>query len=210
MHAELVLDALEQALWSRSGIRGVVHHSDRLNPPISVDSILRATGRSGGRAVGRQRGRFVRQRPCRDDHRALQDRAHKSARSLAAPRSRGIRDARMGRLVQSPSAAGANRERTAGGARGDVLFFNESTADGGLTQTRTSPEKPGRFSHIPPQVLDASASIAVAAGLPAVTMAATAQHTNATASGLLPTRRNARASRDSRMNRPGFSGGLRV
>ena len=29
MHAELVLDALEQAIWSRSGIEGVVHHSDR-------------------------------------------------------------------------------------------------------------------------------------------------------------------------------------
>jgi len=29
MRAELVLDALEQALWSRSGTKGVVHHSDR-------------------------------------------------------------------------------------------------------------------------------------------------------------------------------------
>jgi len=29
MRAELVLDALEQAIWSRSGIEGVVHHSDR-------------------------------------------------------------------------------------------------------------------------------------------------------------------------------------
>jgi putative transposase len=29
MHTELVLDALEQALWARSGARGVVHHSDR-------------------------------------------------------------------------------------------------------------------------------------------------------------------------------------
>jgi transposase InsO family protein len=29
MHAELVLDALEQALWSRTAIKGVVHHSDR-------------------------------------------------------------------------------------------------------------------------------------------------------------------------------------
>jgi transposase InsO family protein len=29
MHTELVLDALEQALWSRSGAEGVVHHSDR-------------------------------------------------------------------------------------------------------------------------------------------------------------------------------------
>ena len=29
MHTALVLDALEQALWARSGARGVVHHSDR-------------------------------------------------------------------------------------------------------------------------------------------------------------------------------------
>jgi transposase InsO family protein len=31
MRAELVLDALEQALWSRSGVQGVVHHSDSKN-----------------------------------------------------------------------------------------------------------------------------------------------------------------------------------
>jgi len=36
MHAELVLDALEQALWSRSGITGVVHHSDRGNQYLSI------------------------------------------------------------------------------------------------------------------------------------------------------------------------------
>ena len=29
MRAELVLDALEQAIWARSGAKGVVHHSDR-------------------------------------------------------------------------------------------------------------------------------------------------------------------------------------
>jgi putative transposase len=29
MHTDLVLDALEQALWARSGARGVIHHSDR-------------------------------------------------------------------------------------------------------------------------------------------------------------------------------------
>ena len=29
MSAEMALDALEQALWSRSDVRGVVHHSDR-------------------------------------------------------------------------------------------------------------------------------------------------------------------------------------
>jgi transposase InsO family protein len=36
MHAELVLDALEQALWSRSGTRGVVHHSDRGSQYLSI------------------------------------------------------------------------------------------------------------------------------------------------------------------------------
>ena len=36
MHAELVLDALEQALWSRSDIKGVVHHSDRGSQYLSI------------------------------------------------------------------------------------------------------------------------------------------------------------------------------
>jgi putative transposase len=36
MSAELVLDALEQALWSRSGAKGVVHHSDRGSQYLSI------------------------------------------------------------------------------------------------------------------------------------------------------------------------------
>ena len=36
MHAELVLDALEQAIWSRSAIHGVVHHSDRGSQYLSI------------------------------------------------------------------------------------------------------------------------------------------------------------------------------
>ena len=36
MHAELVLDALEQAIWSRSGAQGVVHHSDRGSQYLSI------------------------------------------------------------------------------------------------------------------------------------------------------------------------------
>ena len=36
MRAELVLDALEQALWSRSGAKGVVHHSDRGSQYLSI------------------------------------------------------------------------------------------------------------------------------------------------------------------------------
>ena len=36
MHAELVLDALEQAIWSRYGAKGVVHHSDRGSQYLSI------------------------------------------------------------------------------------------------------------------------------------------------------------------------------
>jgi transposase InsO family protein len=36
MHTELVLDALEQALWSRAGAAGVVHHSDRGSQYLSI------------------------------------------------------------------------------------------------------------------------------------------------------------------------------
>jgi transposase InsO family protein len=36
MHTELVLDALEQALWARSGTKGVVHHSDRGRQYLSI------------------------------------------------------------------------------------------------------------------------------------------------------------------------------
>ena len=36
MHTELVLDALEKALWARSGAKGVVHHSDRGSQYLSI------------------------------------------------------------------------------------------------------------------------------------------------------------------------------
>ena len=36
MHTDLVLDALEQALWSRTGTEGLVHHSDRGSQYLSI------------------------------------------------------------------------------------------------------------------------------------------------------------------------------
>jgi len=36
MRAELVLDALERALWSPPGTKGVVHHSDRGSQYLSI------------------------------------------------------------------------------------------------------------------------------------------------------------------------------
>ena len=36
LHTDLVLDALEQALWSRTGADGLVHHSDRGSQYLSI------------------------------------------------------------------------------------------------------------------------------------------------------------------------------
>lgn len=41
MRTELVLDALEQAVWSRSGAEGVVHHTDRGSQYLSIRWSLR-------------------------------------------------------------------------------------------------------------------------------------------------------------------------
>ena len=36
LHTDLVLDALEQALWSRTGTQGLIHHSDRGSQYLSI------------------------------------------------------------------------------------------------------------------------------------------------------------------------------
>jgi transposase InsO family protein len=43
MRTDLVLDALEQALWSRVDVRGVVHHSDRGSQYLSIKYSERLT-----------------------------------------------------------------------------------------------------------------------------------------------------------------------
>jgi len=52
MRTELVLDALEQALWSRSGIQGVVHHSDRGSQYLSIRYSERLTEAGAQPSVG--------------------------------------------------------------------------------------------------------------------------------------------------------------
>jgi len=52
MRAELVLDALEQALWSRSGVHGVVHHSDHGSQYLSIRYSERLTEAGAEPSVG--------------------------------------------------------------------------------------------------------------------------------------------------------------
>ena len=82
-HADFVLDALEQALHDRARLRRRPGPPQRSRRAVRLDPLHRAAGRGRHRALGRQRRRQLRQRPGRDDQRALQGRGDPSARALA-------------------------------------------------------------------------------------------------------------------------------
>jgi len=65
--------------------------------------------------------------------------------SLLALNSDRSGDAQLGRVVQQPTSAGANREHPAGEARGDVRSARGGSGRGGRTQAIHPPEIPGRF-----------------------------------------------------------------
>src|SRR6476646_11240830 len=64
---------------------------------------------------------------------------------MAVIRSRRVRDAGMGGLVQQPAALGAHRQHPAGRSRGTLLRHAGTTCHGGVTQTKWPPTNPGRF-----------------------------------------------------------------
>jgi len=118
LRTDLALDALEMAIWQRhGGLDGLVHHSNRGSQYLSIRYTERP-GRGRGGHLGRLPRRLVRQRPGRDDHRAVQDRADPPARPLEGHRPGRVRHLGVGRLVQPPPAPGAHRPRPAGRVRG--------------------------------------------------------------------------------------------
>jgi transposase InsO family protein len=96
MTAQLVLDAIEHAIWTRQregvqDLSGLIHHLDRVHRPAR---------RRGHRSIHRHHRRFVRQRPGRNDQRPLQNRTDQATRSMADRRPGRGRHPGMGRLVQ--------------------------------------------------------------------------------------------------------------
>src|ERR1700716_2389381 len=67
---------------------------------------------------------------------------------MAVIRSRRVRDAGMGGLVQQPAALGAHRQHPAGRSRGTLLRHAGTTCHGGVTQTKWPPTNPGRFMFV--------------------------------------------------------------
>ena len=118
LRTDLALDALEMALWRRQAqLEGLVHHSDRGSQYLSIRYTERLAEAGAVASVGCRR-RLLRQRPRRDDHRAVQGRADPPPRPLEGHRPRGLRHLGVGRLVQPPAAPGINRARPAGRVRG--------------------------------------------------------------------------------------------
>ena len=138
LRAELALDALEMAIWSRrsADLGGLVHHSDRgVQGPL--DPLHRAPRRRGSRHLGGEPGRQLRQRPRRERQRPLQDRAHPGPGSLADGRPGRARDRGLGRLVERRASPLRLRRHPSGRVRGRLPF--PPTGDRG----RVKPNHPG-------------------------------------------------------------------
>jgi hypothetical protein len=104
-HASLVPDALEQALYDRRPVHrgGLIHHSNRGSQYVSIkytERLPKQASSHGKAASGTATTIF-----CGSDQRPLQGRGDPSTWSVAQLRSRRVRHARMGRLVQPPPPA---------------------------------------------------------------------------------------------------------
>ena len=83
--------------------------SQRSRRSVSFDTLYRAACRGGNRTVCGECGGLLRQRAGRVGDRSVQDRDHSPTGTVALLRGCGVRHPRMGRLVQQPSLARADR-----------------------------------------------------------------------------------------------------
>ena len=100
MHTEFVLDALEQALYDRKPSDD--GHGLIITRTVGRNTCPSATASAWPgwhRALVGLQGRQLRQRPGRDDQRALQGRSDPSARAVEDQAGGGTGNAGMGRLV---------------------------------------------------------------------------------------------------------------
>jgi putative transposase len=114
LHTDFVLDALEHAIYDRAGDArdGLVHHSDRGTQYVSMRSPIGWPMRALRRRSAAAAIRTTMRSPNRSSA-CLRPRSFAGS-ALATSRGRGIRDARLGRLVQSSPAARTDWLRAAG------------------------------------------------------------------------------------------------
>ena len=99
LRTDLALDALEQALYDRDTDAPLVHHSDRGSQYLAIRYTERLPRPGIESSVG-SRGDAYDNALAENDQRALQDGSDSSSRAVERARGGGVRDARMGGVVQ--------------------------------------------------------------------------------------------------------------
>ncbi len=157
MSTQLVLDALEQAIWTRqracADLTSVVAHSDRGSQytAIRYSERLEQAGIAG--SVGSVGDSF--------DH-ALAETINglfkteliEPQRTLADPGTGRVRHRRVGRLVQPQPALRVLRRHSTGTARGSLLRSPHSPAAGRADRLTQSPDTPGWFNPVKARILE--------------------------------------------------------
>jgi len=132
MNTQLVLDAIEHAIWTRScegitDLSGLIDHHDRGAQYTSIAYTERLSGAGIDASIGTTGDSY--DCPRRDDQRPLQDRADQTQRAMAHRRPRRDRHPGMGRLVQPPTPLPTLRRHPASRTRGCVLPSRRSSAN---------------------------------------------------------------------------------
>ena len=156
LRTDLALDALEQALYDRAvGPRdALVHHEDRGSQYLSIRYTERLAQAGIEQSVGSVGDSYDNalavEAAKQTHHRAVQGGTHPPTWPVARPGAGGVRDARMGRLVQQPTHPRADRKLPTGRGRNGVLSPPGTHGPGRVTHTKQSPVFPGRFSNFGP------------------------------------------------------------
>jgi transposase InsO family protein len=144
LRSDLALDALEQAICARRDIVGLAHHSDRGVQYLSIRYTERLAEAGIEPSVGSVGDSY--DNAMAETVIGLYKTEVIYRRSVALVRSGGNGDARMGRLVQQPSVAPADRLRTAGRVRSGILRSARDSSHCGESHVTDSPGNPGRFT----------------------------------------------------------------
>ena len=133
--AGFVLDAMAQAVHDRRPAKGagLVHHSDRGSQYLSIKYTERLAEAGIEPPIGSVGDSY--DNALADDQRPVQSRSYPPSRPLAQLRSRGIRNPRMGGLVQQPPPARAHRQHPPRRSRSKLLRSSGNTRLGRVTDT---------------------------------------------------------------------------
>ena len=114
LKTDIVLDALEQELYSRTGIEGLIHHSDRGSQYLSIRYTERLAEAGIESSVGSVGDSY--DNALAESMRAVQDGSDLASRAVEDDRRGRVRDLRMGGLVQQSTATRIDRRHPAGRA----------------------------------------------------------------------------------------------